>query len=494
MPYDTICCRKKCGASPEMLKEATAGVSFHHYSLFREAAPFPGKDLQGGRNMFLGIVGFAMVIIIVAALIRSKANPVPLFVIVPIIAALICGFGPNQIFGFIKEGVSKTWSTAVLFIFSIVYFSMMGDMGLFDPMVNWLVKKAGSNIVMVTVATSLIAVISHLDGALASTLLITIPAMLPIYKKLHMRPVVLVCIIGTAMSIMNLLLPWGGPVARTGVVLNADVNELWKELLPLQGVGLIILVIFAAYMGVMEKRRGAGLVPTGKAAELSDENSNTSDDDLNDEDKKFMARPKMIWFNGILTLIVIGLLCFTKIPLYAAFMFGLAVALIANFHSAADQARAIKMHAATALTMPMILLASGVFLGVLSKTGMMKAMAQMLIYIVPQALGGHLQDIFGFFAVPIGMMLGTDSYFFGLLPLAISVGNQFGVDAHDMAMAMLIGKNYGVLVTPHAATTFLACGLAGIEIKELLKFCAPRLWVLSWVSLLCGAILGLFHI
>ena len=139
-------------------------------------------------------------------------------------------------------------------------------------------------------------------------------------------------------------------------------------------------------------------------------------------------------------------------------------------------------------------LASGVFLGVLSKTGMMKAMAQMLINIIPAALGPHLQDVFGFFAVPIGMMLGTDSYFFGLLPLAIGVGQQFGVDPHNMAMAMLIGKNYGVMVTPHAATTFLACGLAGISIKELLTFCAPRLWVLSWISLACGLVLGLFHL
>ena len=126
-------------------------------------------------------------------------------------------------------------------------------------------------------------------------------------------------------------------------------------------------------MGMMEKRRGAGLNATGKAAELSeDEDEKSADDDLSADDAAFMRRPKMIWFNGILTLFVIGLLCFTKIPLYGAFMFGLAVALIANFHTAKDQARAIKMHAATALTMPMILLASGVFLGVLSKTGMMK--------------------------------------------------------------------------------------------------------------------------
>ena len=442
--------------------------------------------------MFLGFLGLLMIVIIVWALIQSKTNPVPIFVIVPIIAAVIAGFGPEDIFKFIQTGVSKTWSTAVLFIFSIVYFSLMSDVGLFDPMVNYLAKKAGNNIMLVTIATAMIAVIGHLDGALASTLLITIPAMLPIYKKLHIRPVVLVCIIGAAMSIMNLV-PWGGPVARTGVVLNADVNALWQDLIPLQGVGLVILLVFATYMGMVEKRRGAGLNPTGEAA-LLDSSIVPADSNATTDDIEAMKRPKLLWFNGILTLIVILLLCFTKIPLYGAFMFGLAIALIVNFPGAKAQAKAIKMHADTALTMPMILLASGVFLGVLSGTKMMDNMASMLIALVPDFLGPHLQTVFGIFGVPIGMLLGTDSYFFGLVPLAISVGQKFGVNPQDMAMAMLISKNYGVLVTPHAATTFLACGLAGIEIKDMLKFCAPRLFVMSLISLACGAMLGLFHI
>ena len=433
-----------------------------------------------------------MIVIIVWALSQSKTNPVPIFVIVPIIAAVIAGFGPEDIFKFIQTGVSKTWSTAVLFIFSIVYFSLMSDVGLFDPMVNYLAKKAGNNIMLVTIATAMIAVIGHLDGALASTLLITIPAMLPIYKKLHIRPVVLVCIIGAAMSIMNLV-PWGGPVARTGVVLNADVNALWQELIPLQGVGLVILLVFATYMGMVEKRRGAGLNPTGEAA-LLDSSIVPADSNTTTADIEAMKRPKLLWFNGILTLIVILLLCFTKIPLYGAFMFGLAIALIVNFPGAKAQAKAIKMHADTALTMPMILLASGVFLGVLSGTKMMDNMASMLIALVPDFLGSHLQTVFGILGVPIGMLLGTDSYFFGLVPLAISVGQKFGVNPQDMAMAMLISKNYGVLVTPHAATTFLACGLAGIEIKDMLKFCAPRLFVMSLISLAFGAMLGLFHI
>lgn len=442
--------------------------------------------------MFLGILGLLMIIIIVWALIQSKTNPVPIFVIVPIIAAVIAGFGPTEIFKFISSGVGKTWSTAVLFIFSIVYFALMSDVGLFDPMVNWLANKAGNNIMLVTMATAAIAVIAHLDGALASTLLITVPAMLPIYKKLHIRPVVLLCIIGAAMSIMNLV-PWGGPVARVGVVLNADVNELWKQLIPLQGVGLVILFAFAAYMGIVEKRRGAGLNPTGQAALLS-ESMDDSDMPKDSKELDAMKRPKLLWFNALLTLAVILTLCFTKIPLYGAFMIGLAIALIVNFPGAKAQAKAIKMHADTALTMPMILLASGVFLGVLSGTKMMEAMATLMINLVPTAIGGHLQDVFGILGVPIGMLLGTDSYFFGLLPLAIGVGQNFGVSPHNMAMAMLIAKNYGVLVTPHAATTFLACGLAGVEIKEMLTFCAPRLWVMSLISLVFGALLGLFAI
>ncbi|MBK7920835.1 MAG: TRAP transporter large permease subunit [Veillonella sp.] len=444
-------------------------------------------------EVLLGVMGILMIATIVWALIQSKTNPVPIFVIVPIIAAVIVGFGPQDIFEFIKVGVSKTWSTAVLFIFSIVFFSLMGDVGLFDPMVNWLAKKAGNNIMAVTIATSLIAVIAHMDGALASTLLITIPAMLPVYKKLHIRPVTLLVIIGAAMSIMNLV-PWGGPVARTGVVLNADVNALWQELIPLQGIGLVILVVFAGYMGMVEKRRGAGLNPTGEAALLDstiDEGDNIGPSQADFDE---MKRPKLIWVNLIITLGVIGLLCFTKIPLYGAFMLGLALALIINFPGAKAQSKAIKMHADTALTMPMILLASGVFLGVLSGTKMMESMATLLIGLVPEAIGGHLQTVFGILGVPIGMLLGTDSYFFGLLPLAISVGENFGVDGHSMAMAMLISKNYGVLVTPHAATTFLACGLAGVEIKDMLKFCAPRLFILSLISLACGAMLGLFTI
>ncbi len=438
--------------------------------------------------MLLAISGFLMIFLIIFLLLQDKMNPTSIFVIVPIVLAVICGFDFAQISEFIKSGVTKTMPIAVLFIFSIVYFSLMSDVGLFDPLVNFLVKHAGNNIVLVTVSSACIAIISHLDGALASTLLVTIPAMLPIYKKLHIRPVVLCCIIGASMAIMNLL-PWGGPVARVGVVLNTDVNELWHTLIPLQGVGIVMAIVFAAFMGVREKRRGAGIHPTGKAALLDEDFSSAVQE--TPEEAQALKRPKLLWFNLILTLAVIGMLCFTKIQLFAAFMIGLGIALPVNFPNVKDQTARIKAHAGAALGVPMILLASGIFLGVLTGTKMMDAMAQTLVLLLPNALGAYFHIIMGIFAVPIGMMLGTSPYFFGLMPLAIGVGEQFGVSADAMARAMLVGKNYAVLVTPHAATTFLCCGLAGISIRELLTFCTPWLWLLSLISLFFSILLGI---
>lgn len=152
-----------------------------------------------------------------------------------------------------KKGVTTTMSTAVLFLFSIVYFSIMNDVGLFDPLVNFLVKRAGNNIVLVTMATGIIATVAHLDGTTAGTMLITVPAVLPIYKKLHIRPVVICCIIAAAISIMNLV-PWGGPTARTAIVTGRDVNAIWQELLPLQGLGIILILAFLLTWACLKRR------------------------------------------------------------------------------------------------------------------------------------------------------------------------------------------------------------------------------------------------
>ena len=125
--------------------------------------------------------------------------------VVPAIAALILRFSPVEIMGFIAEGIKTTTSNGILFIFSVIYFGVLADTGLFDVIVGWLVKKAGNNVIAVTVATAVIATIAHLDGTTAVTVLITIPSMYPVYKKMKIDPRILLCLTGACMGVMNLL-------------------------------------------------------------------------------------------------------------------------------------------------------------------------------------------------------------------------------------------------------------------------------------------------
>lgn len=433
--------------------------------------------------MLLAIIGFLMIVIIMYMLVESKATPVPVFVLVPLVAAVAAGVAFPDLLKFIKAGVGTTMPVAAIFMFSVIYFGIMTDVGLFDPLVNFLVKKAGNNVVVVTVATGIIATVAHLDGALASTLLITVPAMLPVYKRMNIRPIIILLIIGAAMSVMNLV-PWGGPVARVAAITKTDINVLWQSLIPLQIACFITMLGFCALLGINEKKRGAGV--------QLDESGQIAASKVEVDPKiEALKRPKLIWINFLTTCLVIGLMCFTKIELYAAFMIGLAIALIVNFPNVKDQSAIMKRHAPEALSMAAIIIASGIFLGILSGAKMLDALAKSMMFLVPDFIGPYLHLVMGALSVPIGMLVGTDSFFFGITPIAMAVGQNFGIDPLDMAKAMLIGKNYGVLTTPHAATTYLAIGLAGVELKELLYYCTPRLFVLSLISLTLAVIMGI---
>ena len=202
-------------------------------------------------------VGFIMIIVIVALLLKGKMSPIVVLVVVPAIAALILGHGPVEVAGMIKEGVTTTTSNGILFIFSVIYFGVLSDTGLFDIIVDWLVKKAGSNVIAVTVATAIIATIAHLDGTTATTVLITIPALYPVYKRMKIDPKILLCITGACMGVMNLL-PWGGPTARAATVLEMDANDLWHILIPVQIMGLVLDIVLAVILGMMAVKAGAG--------------------------------------------------------------------------------------------------------------------------------------------------------------------------------------------------------------------------------------------
>lgn len=282
----------------------------------------------------VAVVGFAMIICIVALLLKGKMSPIVVLTVIPAVAALILGHGPVEIADFIKEGVKTTTNNGILFIFSVIYFGVMSDTGMFDVIVNFLVKKAGNNVIAVTVATAIIATIAHLDGTTATTVLITIPALYPVYKAMKIDTKILLCLTGACMGVMNLL-PWGGPVARAATVLSMDANDLWHILIPIQIVGLIFNIVVAVLLGMLAIKQGAG---AGKGEKV-EQDQKTKDEEI------ALRRPKLLIFNLALTIALIAVLSAGLVTSYVAFMIALSLALAVNYPNLKTQDKLVDRRA-----------------------------------------------------------------------------------------------------------------------------------------------------
>lgn len=439
----------------------------------------------------LSIIGLLTIVVIVALLISSKITPIVALVLVPIVAAFVAGFSFAEIGDFFNSGIESVMSVVIMFIFAILFFGIMQDVGLFDPLINKMIAVSRGNVIAVAIGTVLIAAVAQLDGSGASTFLISIPALLPLYKRLKMNPYLLLLLVGMSASIMNML-PWGGPLGRTAAVLGVDVTELWRPLIKVQVIGLVLLIGLAVLLAIREKRL---IAKRGDFNEEIYEEAQPLVEGAQDEASLKAAslrRPKLLWANTILAVAVIGVLVWGIIPAGFAFMIGVSLALPLNYPNMKDQMDRIKDHAPNALLMAAIILAAGSFLGILNGTLMLDSIANDLVKVLPAFVIPYLHIIIGFFGVPFDLLLSTDAYYFALFPIVEQVVTAFGVSSLSAAYAMIIGNIIGTFVSPFSPALWLALGLAGLEMGRHIRYSLPIMWgfsiVLLGISILIGVV------
>ena len=461
-------------------------------------------------EVLVGILGFLCIVAIVVTLFKSKTMPSMASIIFPSILALILIAGGyysiDEVGKLIKGGFGSTGSTAALFVFSVLFFGIMTDAGMFDVIINKLMKFVGDNVIGVTVMTSIIALIGHLDGGGASTFLIVVPAMLPVYKKMHMRPSTLLRVAVLAMGVLNLM-PWAGPTMRAASVLGIEAGQLWGKLIPVQVFGIVLCLAHAVLAGVQEKKRGAGL--HGKLAEGAGA-VDAAEEAQHQKDENEYARPKLFVFNICLTIAVIAMLVWDKFPSYFPFMLGVAAALLVNYTPIKLQKKMINRHAGPALMMCSTLMGAAVLMGILvygfnangaaaiakpgvemAKTSVVTNMAQIISMVMPAALGQHLPLVIGILSVPLALCFDTDSYFYGMLPVMIAIGASFGVEAYPIAIAMVVCRNCATFISPMVPATLLGIGLADVDIKDHIKCSFGYVWGFSIICMIFAAIIGL---
>ncbi|WP_211878053.1 CitMHS family transporter [Pseudarthrobacter albicanus] len=480
----------------------------------------------------LVLLGFAMIAVFMVLIMTKKLTPVLALIIVPTVFGLFAGAGLG-IGPMVLDSMKSMTSTAALLMFAIIYFGLMIDVGLFDPLVRFSLRKLGNDPAKVVLGTAILAAAVSLDGDGSTTFILTTAAMLPVYLRLKMSPVVLTCVAGLANGTMNIL-PWGGPTARAATALKLDVNDVFVPMVPSLIAGLVVVFVFSWLLGLQERNRlralapeiwaegvefdggtgrggsgkggsgstraarkpgtggGAGVAVLERTEVLVADTDTARDSAMADtalDPNRTTLRPKLFWFNLGLTVAVMVTLVANVIPLPFVFMVGSAIALLVNFPKVKEQGAQLIAHAPSIVAVVSMVMAAAVLTGVLNGTGMVKAMSEWLVQIIPADMGPFMAVITGVLSIPMTFFMSNDAFYFGVLPVLSETAAHYGVSAADMARASITGQPFH-LQSPLVPAILLLVSLAKVELGDHHKKVLWRTAVISLVMLGVGVATG----
>jgi CitMHS family citrate-Mg2+:H+ or citrate-Ca2+:H+ symporter len=457
----------------------------------------------------LAWLGFAMVISFMWLIMSRRLSPMVALTLVPIAFGLLAGTGAVELGAMMLDGVRKLAPTGVMLLFAILYFGLMIDAGLFDPVVSRIVRLVHGDPLKVVVGTAALALFVSLDGDGSTTYMITVASMLPLYRRLGVDALALTCVTMLASGVMNLT-PWGGPLARAASALHVDPADVFVPMLPAMAVGVLGVLGIAWLIGRRERARLGTLTwpaasaapgPAGTAAThaavgattdaagavgvvrvagaaIASDTPTPADPFGVDPQAAALRRPRLLWVNGALTLALMTGLLSGRVPLPVLFMVACALALVINYPDVALQRERLAEHARNAIAVVSVIFAAGIFTGILSGTGMVEAMSQGVLAIVPPALGPYLASITAVLSLPFTFFISNDAFYFGVLPILAEAAQAYGITPVEMARASLIGQPVHLL-SPLVPSTYLLVGLAGVEFGDHQRY------ALKWATLVC---------
>ncbi|MBT2423534.1 citrate:proton symporter [Streptomyces sp. ISL-22] len=469
----------------------------------------------------LTILGFAMIATFLVLIMMKKMSPIAALVLIPALFCVFVGKGA-KLGDYVIEGVTSLAPTAAMLMFAIVYFGVMIDVGLFDPIVRGILKFCKADPMRIVVGTAILAAIVSLDGDGSTTFMITVSAMYPLYKRLKMSLVVMTGVAAMANGVMNTL-PWGGPTARAATALKLDASDIFVPMIPALAVGLLGVFVLSYFLGLRERKRlgvltldevlveekieeketetvmagagagsgpGSGASGAGRATGGSGSGTDAEDDEDGDAERfqvldpnRPTLRPKLYWFNALLTVALLTAMIMEWLPIPVLFLLGAALALTVNFPHIPDQKARLAAHADNVLNVSGMVFAAAVFTGVLQGTGMVDHMARWMVDVIPEGMGPHMALVTGLLSLPLTYFMSNDGFYFGVLPVLAEAGAAHGVSPLEMARASLVGQPLH-MSSPLVPAVYVLVGMAKVEFGDHTKF------VVKWAALTCLIILA----
>ncbi|MFE6594404.1 CitMHS family transporter [Streptomyces sp. NPDC057781] len=484
----------------------------------------------------LTILGFAMIATFLVLIMMKKMSPIAALVLIPALFCVFVGKGAH-LGDYVIDGVSSLAPTAAMLMFAIVYFGVMIDVGLFDPIVRAILKFCKADPMRIVVGTALLAAIVSLDGDGSTTFMITVSAMYPLYKRLKMSLVVMTGVAAMANGVMNTL-PWGGPTARAATALKVDATDIFVPMIPALAVGLLAVITLSYVLGLRERRRlgtltlaealvrepesetvlvgagsgtasgagagagagaGSGKASAGGGGSLGSQDATAengesdadSDDDFKGLDpNRPTLRPKLYWFNALLTVALLSAMIMEVLPIPVLFLLGAALALTVNFPHIPDQKARIAAHADNVLNVSGMVFAAAVFTGVLTGTGMVDHMANWLVDTIPDGMGPQMGLVTGLLSLPLTYFMSNDGFYFGVLPVLAEAGQAHGVSTLEIARASIVGQPLH-MSSPLVPAVYVLVGMAKVEFGDHTRFVVKWAVLTSLVILAAGILFGI---
>jgi len=426
----------------------------------------------------LAIAGFTMIIVFMYLIMSKRMSAMNALILIPIVFAVGLGFYDAKLGKMMIDGVKKVAPTGIMICFAILFFGIMIDAGLFDPIIEKILKAVHGDPMKVCVGTAVLAAFISLDGDGSTTYLVTCSALLAVHRRLGINPIILPALALMENSVMNII-PWGGPTGRVLASLSVESSQVFVPMIPGMVLGTLFVCFMAYRWGVKERARLGvlNLSHDGSHAPVSE-----------DPDAALHKRPENFWFNATLVAVLMVCLIMEVLPLAILFIIGTALALLINYKNKEQQAR-ICANGANAMPVVAMVFAAGIFMGILSGTKMIDAMAKMIIAGVPETMGPHFAFITALISLPGTFFMTNDAFYFGVLPVLAKAAATYGIDAAEMGRAALIGQG-AHLLSPLVPSTYLLVGLNKVEFGDLQKFALIPAIGISMVWLATALMLG----
>ncbi len=430
----------------------------------------------------LAILGFLTIFTFLALIIFKKLSVITALVIVPIVFGLLAGFNISALSDMMLAGIKLVAPTGILLVFAVLYFGIMLDVGLFNPVISKIISFVKGDPLKVIVGTAILTMIVHLDGDGTATFMVVISAFLPIYKQLGINRLVLSGIVALSVGPMHLV-PWSGTSVRAMTTLNADASQIFTPNIPSILAGIAWVLFVAYWLGKKERNR-LGIIDFKYSHQ-----ENLS------ENQKLFLRPKLVWLNALITISLLIVLIRGWLPAPVLFIMASTLVLLINYPNLKDQQNILKSHGTNIFLVASMIFAAGIFSGILTGSKMVEAMATALVSLIPQNHANLLPTLTAVTSMPASMLFTPDAYYFGIVPILSKTAAQFGINPLEIGRAALLGQmTVGFPLSPLTASTFLLVGLSEVDFGEHQKFIFKWAFGTTIVMTIAALLSGSIHI